>query len=64
MGNIFFKNNFSTNKDKYISRITIANYVKRSDINAFFPLEQNKVKDIFFEVDKHYVPILKNENRG
>ena len=38
LGKYIFKNNFSTNKDKYISRITIANYIKRSNINAFFPL--------------------------
>ena len=59
LGQYIFKNNFSTDKNKYISRATIANYIKRSDINAFFPLKQNKVKDIFIELDEHYIPIQK-----
>ena len=59
LGQYIFKNDFSTDKDKYISRATIANYIKRSDINAFFPLKQNKVKDIFIELDEHYVSIQK-----
>ena len=54
-----FKNDFSTDKNKYISRATIANYIKRSDINAFFPPKQNKVKDIFIELDEDYIPIQK-----
>ena len=59
LGQYIFKNNFSTDKSKYISRATIANYIKRSDINAFFPLKQNKIKDIFIELDEHYVSIQK-----
>ena len=59
LGQYVFKNDFSIDKNKYISRATIANYIKRSDINAFFPLKQNKVKDIFIELDEHYIPIQK-----
>ena len=59
LGQYIFKNDFSIEKSKYISRATIANYIKRSDINAFFPLKQNKVKDIFIELDEHYIPIQK-----
>ena len=59
LGQYIFKNDFSTDKNKYISRATIANYIKRSDINTFFPLKQNKVKDIFIELDEHYIPIQK-----
>lgn len=57
LGQYIFKNDFSIDKSKYISRATITNYIKRSDINAFFPLKQNKVKDIFIELDEHYIPI-------
>lgn len=62
LGQFIFKNDFSTDKDKYISRATIANYIKRSDINTVFPLKQNKVKDIFIELDEHYVSIQKPKN--
>ena len=61
LGQYIFKNDFSIDKSKYISRATIANYIKRSDINAFFPLKQNKVKDIFIELDEHYVSIQKTK---
>lgn len=57
LGQYIFENDFSTDKDKYISRATISNYIKRSDINIFFLLKQNKVKDIFIELDEHYIPI-------
>ena len=62
LGQYIFKNDFSKDKDKYISRATIANYIKRFDINSIFPLKQNKVKDIFIELDEHYIPIQRPKN--
>ena len=44
LGQYIFKNDFSTDKSKYISRATIANYIKRSDINAFSLLNKIRLK--------------------
>ena len=59
LGQYIFKSDFSTDKEKYISRAIIANYIKRSNINTVFPLKQHKVKDIFIELDEHYISIQK-----
>lgn len=59
LGSFIFKNSPIDSKHKYLSRATVFNYVKRADIEEYFPVIQKKVDQIFIELDEHYISIQK-----
>lgn len=57
LGSYIFKNCSNDDRTKYISRATVFNYVKNTDIREFFYLRHKKVKTVFIELDEHFVSI-------